>query len=33
MSINLNYVAWENSLSQPEVKKESVVCEAIFYLK
>ena len=29
MSINLNFVAWENDLN----KKESVVCEALFYLK
>ena len=33
MSINVNYVAWENSLKLTRSKKESVVCEAIFYLK
>ena len=35
MSINLNYIyfAWENSLKLTWSKKESVVCEALFYLK
>ena len=33
MSINLNYVARENSLKLTWSKKESVVCEALFYLK
>ena len=32
-SINRNYVAWENSLKLTWSKKESVVCEALFYLK
>ena len=32
MTVNLNYVAWENSLSLPEVKK-SVMCEDLFHLK
>ena len=31
--INLNYVARENSLKLTWSKKESVVCEALFYLK
>ena len=29
MSINPNFVAWENNLKL----KKSVVCEALFYLK
>ena len=35
MSINLNYIyfARENSLKLTWSKKESVVCEALFYLK
>ena len=31
--IIVNYVAWENSLRLTWCKKESVVCEALFYLK
>ena len=33
MSINLNYVLRENGLKLTWSKKESVVCEALFYLK
>ena len=32
-SINLSYVAWENSLKLTSSKKESILCEALFYLK
>ena len=32
MSINLYYVAWENSLKLTRSKKEKVVCEAYFFL-
>ena len=32
-SINLSYVAWENSLTLTSSKKESILCEALFYLK
>ena len=32
MPINLNYVARENSLKLTRSKKESVACEALFYL-
>ena len=32
MSINLNYVAWENGLKLPEVKKNRL-CEALSCLK
>ena len=30
-SINLSYVAWENSLKLTSSKNESIVCEALFY--
>ena len=33
MSVNLNYVARQNSLKLTRSKKETVVCEALFYLK
>ena len=33
MPVNLNYVAWENSLKLTWSKKESYVCEALFFLK
>ena len=33
MSINLNYIAWENSLKLTWNKNLSVLCEALFYLK
>ena len=33
MSINLNYVVWENGLKLTRSKKKAVVCEALFYLK
>ena len=33
MSINLNYIAWGKGLMLTWSKKESVVCEAFFYLK
>ena len=33
MSINLNYVAWENSLKLTWSKRELVVFEALSYLK
>ena len=30
MSINLNYVAWENDLSKPEVKKNRLCVKLYF---
>ena len=33
MSININYIAWENSLKLTWNKNLSVLCEALFYLR